>query len=164
MTPELPHDDSPRGQQRTAVLALAQLLEHDLPAAEWTIADDEDGELNGQIFRRSLADGDDEQAGEVMAALTAWSAFLAERIETTAGADGTFYEVSATYREAPVVVWAMLRDGPKTAVQPVPGSEIPGRPGQVVGECGHWVTADRWQAGQRVCERCTEDGWDADPL
>lgn len=37
---------------------------------------------------------------------------------------------------------------------PNPGSEIPGQPGYVVGECGHRVASCEWRAGFRTCERC----------
>lgn len=43
---------------------------------------------------------------------------------------------------------------------PEPGSDIPGQPGFVVGECEHRVAKSEWRAGFRTCERCPAPGTD----
>lgn len=34
------------------------------------------------------------------------------------------------------------------------GTPVPGRPGYVVGNCGHPMDEYEWNAGHRVCEPC----------
>lgn len=48
---------------------------------------------------------------------------------------------------------AALTAGP-APVYPAPGSQIPGQPGYVVGQCEHRVAMSEWRVGFRVCERC----------
>lgn len=65
----------------------------------------------------------------------------------------------------PATRWArVLSDAPKqdggdeqpAPVFPTPGTEVPGRPGYVVGTCGHHVAKQEWRAGLRTCERCPD--------
>jgi hypothetical protein len=49
-------------------------------------------------------------------------------------------------------------------VYPAPGSEIPGQPSYVVGNCGHRVAGSEWRAGYRVCERCPSEAAMAEQL
>ncbi|WP_242892647.1 hypothetical protein [Actinomadura litoris] len=57
---------------------------------------------------------------------------------------------------APELLPQRLR-GENTLIYPAVGSDIPGQPGYVVGECGHRVAASEWRSGFRTCERCGSD-------
>jgi hypothetical protein len=96
-------EKTPRGRQLIRALALAHLLEQDLPMVRWTVGDN-DPDLNGQIYRTG-----DETA---VAHMEAWAEFLRAEVTEDARSNGTtewtHLELSATYRDAPVRIWAQI--------------------------------------------------------
>jgi hypothetical protein len=99
MSHDLTHETTPRGRQLIAALALAHLLELDLPAAEWRIT--EAGKLCGHIVHVK-----DSKAGS---ALHTYAGFFGAPVESRPDRnDRTSYvhlHIEATYRGAAVTVW-----------------------------------------------------------
>lgn len=57
--------------------------------------------------------------------------------------------------------WAEDEQGEGESKAPTAGEEVPGRPGRVVGDCGHPVWRVEWDSGRRTCGSC-EDAFTAE--
>lgn len=97
------HDESfertQAGHQYMAALALAHIVEINLPAAEWTIP--ESGRLCGHLTRAADLDA--------RIAMRQYATFLGGRLRASQGRNGltewVHLAVDATYRDVPVTVW-----------------------------------------------------------
>ena len=50
------------------------------------------------------------------------------------------------------------QDGAEDSTAPTAGTAVPGRPGRVVGDCGHPVWEVEWYGGRRTCQPCEDGG------
>lgn len=105
---DITHEHTTQGRQMAAALALAHLLEQDLPAATWTLYTATPDELDGQIDRHTVG-ADDEPS--IRAAIGEWAEFLRGEITTRRyqGQPGIgSISVTGTYRGVRVKVWAQV--------------------------------------------------------
>jgi hypothetical protein len=96
-------EKTPRGRQLIRALALAHLLEQDLPLVRWSITPD-DPALDGHVYR-----GDDEQARTDLEAVAEFlRAPVVGESRSSAAAEWTHLQVTATYRGTEVRIWAQV--------------------------------------------------------
>jgi hypothetical protein len=100
-----PPIESTQGRQMAAALALAHLLEHNLPVAEWTISHIR---LDGQVFL-----GGDDKA--IRAAIDDYANYVRAEVVEVVHHDGTWLVVEGTYRSAPIRVWGDVAKSAKSA-------------------------------------------------
>ncbi|WP_067483832.1 hypothetical protein [Actinomadura hibisca] len=107
MSHDLAFETTTGGRQMIAALALAHLLEQRLPDAEWTIATEPAGLLDGVID----ADVPDDQT---RADLARFAEFLGAEVETEPfGCLVVWHRVTGTYRGAQVRISARTANGGK---------------------------------------------------
>lgn len=108
MSHDITHEHTPRGRQLIAALALAHLLEQDLPMATWHIDAIAPVEMDGQISRHSI--GTDHEP-DLRRAVDAWAEFLRGEVVTRAylsQPDVGVISVTGTHRGVRVTVWAQV--------------------------------------------------------
>lgn len=96
-----PHTDSVRGRQLTAALALAKILEHDLPLVHWFISPTSSDSLRGHIdaFGRTGA--------QIREDIARYAEFLCASVtEEDEDIPLPRLAVQAIYRNVPIRVWA----------------------------------------------------------
>lgn len=103
-----PPVQSVQGKQLTAALALAKILEHDLPDASWYIGYRIPGSLRGRV-NDVMCDATPEEVRENLRPYAEF--FGAEIVEESEGDDGSHLIVRAVYRDVPVTVRGYLQIG-----------------------------------------------------
>jgi hypothetical protein len=134
-----------------ALLVLGDLLEADLPVADWGISPA--GRLSGHVHMDPRTSAPQALGvWERAEAVQKWAELLGAPLEELRMKSDQVWAVRVTLRGVCVQVMANVPyDWPE---YPAPGSAIPDQPGYVVGECEHRVARSEWQAGLRTCERC----------
>lgn len=109
-----PAVESTRGKQKAAALALAHLLDHDLPEAHWHV------HRYIQDLGGHIADVDSHRTVEqVRDALGVYARFLGAEVTERDADDRELIklQVRGVYRDVPVRVWAYIAAVVESAVQ-----------------------------------------------
>lgn len=120
--------------QSSAAESLAELLENDLPLANWTLSPLEPGILRGQIGGAVEGHTDAQRIAD----LTAWADLFGVRVETTRRQDHLSHNFHATYagHDRPVPVYMFTHTEVSSGDANATGGERPARPGELC-SCGN---------------------------